>query len=184
MTSPIQERVQRELQKLVGLQLVVARRGADLRGFHFGELRAEAGKTFGDLVLHVTSAWRIDGPDGVVTGRSDVWRPAEPLWGEDFARWDWERDGNLQDHRISEWLGVPYVLGDAVLRDPASRPVVLTARAAPFGGAEIDLSRGYCLTLFTDGIAGGEWRLFRSGDDAPHFVMRGGQIEDEEEDPA
>jgi hypothetical protein len=118
----------------------------------------------------------------VLTGRSDLWEPAEPLQGADLERWDWERDGNLQDRRLGEWLGVPDEPGkhgDIVLPDPASRPVVLAARATPFGGAEIDLSGGYRLTLFTGGSAGEDWRLFRKAD-AAHFVVGGGRIEDPE----
>jgi hypothetical protein len=130
-------------------------------------------------VLHVQCPWRVDGPDGVLTGRSDLCEPVEPLQGEDFERWDYERDGNLQDRRIGEWLG-PHDRRAGSRPAPEDRPVVLAVRATPFGGAEIDLSGGYRLILFPAGSTGEDWRLFRPGDrDSPHFVVAGGRIEED-----
>lgn len=77
MPSTTEERVQQELQKLVGLELTATARAADMRGFHFGELRRYRGRTVGGFALHVQCAWRIEGPDGVVTGRSGLWEPVE-----------------------------------------------------------------------------------------------------------
>lgn len=183
MPSTMQERVQQELQKLVGLGLAATARAADLRGFHFGELRPYRDKTVGEFALHVQCAWRIDGPDGVLTGRSDLWEPAkEGIVGPDLERWGHERDGNLQDKRVAEWLGHHDPRAGSHL-EVENRPVVLAARATPFGGAEIDLSGDYRLTLFPAGSAGEDWRLFRprdSEEDAPHFVVAGGRIEDPE----
>lgn len=100
MPSSTQERMQQELQKLVGLDLAATARAANLRGFHFGELRRYRDRTVGEFALHVQCAWRIDGPDSALTGRSDLWQPAE---GVGWERWDYERDGNLQE-RIAGWL--------------------------------------------------------------------------------
>lgn len=180
--STTEERVQRELQKLVGLELTAVGRSADLRGFHFGELRPHRNVMVGELALHVQCAWRIEGPDGVRTGRSDLWQPALDLWGDDFARWDHERDGNLQDKRVAEWLGHHDPRPGACL-EARSRPVVLAARATPCGGAEIDFSEGSRLTLFSAGSTGEDWRLFRPDDgdeDASHFVVAGGRVADAE----
>jgi hypothetical protein len=182
MPSTTEECVQQALRKLVGLELTATARSADLRGFHFGELRPYRDRTVGEFALHLQCAWRIEGPGGVLTGRSDLWQPALDLWGADLERWDYEQDGNLQDKRIAEWLGH---------RDPRPRvrpeagsgPVVLAARATPCGGAEIDFSGGCRLTLFPAGSAGEDWRLFRPGDgdeDAPHFVVAGGRVADAE----
>ena len=71
---------------------------------------------------------------------------------------------------MAEWLGEG---------PSASPPVVLAVRATPHGGAEIDLSDGCRLTLFPAGTVGEDWRLFRPGDDAPHFVVSGGRVEDD-----
>ena len=53
MPSSTQERMQQELQKLVGLDLAATARAADLRGFHFGELRRYRDRTVGEFALHV-----------------------------------------------------------------------------------------------------------------------------------
>jgi hypothetical protein len=173
-------RVQRELRSIVGLELAVTRRAADLRGFHFGELRPRGeGKCSGEIVLHVQCAWRIEGPDGgLLTGRADLWEPTEGVDAVDLESWDYDRDGNLQDKRIAGWLG--HHKDRMGSRPPAgNRPVVLAARATPFGGAEIDFSDGYRLALFPAGSVGEDWRLFRAGDvDAPHFVVAGGRVQD------
>lgn len=182
MASTTEMRVHEELQKLVGLELTATARAADMRSFHFGELRMRRGKTVGRLALNVQCAWRVEGPGGVLTGRADLWEPTEALRGDDLERWDHERDGNLQDQRIAEWLGHQDPRAGACL-DVADPPIVLAARATPFGGAEIDLSGGYRLTLFPAGSAGEDWRLFRPSDgeeDTPHFVVTGGRIEDPE----
>lgn len=179
MATTVEERVRQELQKLVGLELAATARAADLRGFHFGELRPYRGRTVGEFALHVQCAWRIEGPDGILAGRSDLWEPTEELRGDDFKRWDYERAGNLQDKRIAEWLGHQDPRAGACL-DSENPPVVLAARATPFGGAEIDLSGGYRLTLFPAGSVGEDWRLFRPGnddEDAPHVVVAGGRVE-------
>ena len=171
--SATRERVRQELQKLVGLELATTNRAADLRGFHFSDRREGHDRIAEDLALHIQCPWRIDGPAGVLTGRSDLWQPVEPLQGESLERWDYERDGNLQDRRVADWLGQQDERRVSN-STPENRLIVLAARATPYGGAEIDLSGGYCLSLFPAGSIGEEWRLFRLGDDAPHFVVEGG----------
>lgn len=182
------ERVHQELQKLVGLELVVANRAADMLDLGFGRLIPkvsrrrpdEEPRLVGEVALHVQCPWRVEGPDGLVTGRGDLWEPVEPLFGAAFESWDWERDGNLQDRRMAEWLDLP----DLPRRDPRAgkavrRLTVVAARATPFEGAEIELAEGYRLVLFPHDTRGESWRLFRTGrdpdDDTPHFVCGGGR---------
>lgn len=178
MSSSTEERVQQALRKLVGLELTATARWPDLRGFHFGELRPYRGRTVGEFALHVQCVWRVEGPGGMLTGWYDLWEPALDLRGDDLECWDHERDGNLQDRRIAEWLGhrAPH---PEVCREAGSRPVVLAARATTCGGAEIDFSDGCRLTLFPAGSVGEDWRLFRPGDgdkEVPHFVVAGGRV--------
>lgn len=144
MSSTTEDRVQQTSRKLVGLELTAVGRSADLRGFHFGELRPHRNVMVGELALHVHCAWRIEGPDGVRTGRSDLWQPTLDLWDDDLKRWDHERDGNLQDKRLAECL------------DAESRPSVPAARAMPCGGAELDLSGGWHPTLKTRTMVSGK----------------------------
>jgi hypothetical protein len=73
--STTAEKILSHLQPLIGLQLTIARRGADMRGFHFGPIRVVEGGTVGDYALHVQCPWRIEGSQGIVTGRSDLWEP-------------------------------------------------------------------------------------------------------------
>lgn len=109
----------------------------------------------------------------MITGQSDLWEPAEEIGGINLMCWDHERDGNLQDKRGAEWLGHHDPRAGACL-DAEHPPVVLAARATPFGGAEIDLSGGCRLTLFPAGSAGEDWRLFRPGGRRGRPALRDG----------
>ena len=171
------------MQRLVGLELAAAARAADMLSLHFGPLslrhRRGGDVLMGRLALHVQCPWRIEGPDGLVTGRADVWEPVEPLIGEAFENWDWERDGNLQDRRMAEWLGIPDLPREDPRAGVADRPrTVLAARATPYEGAEIDLAGGYRLVLFPAGTRGEEWRMFLvdGPEEVPHFVAGGGRF--------
>ncbi len=70
-------------------------------GLHFGEIRPHhSGEgTVGDYVLHVQCAWRLDGPQGTVTGRDDLWIYAGP--GERPAAWSYEDGLSLQDRELA-----------------------------------------------------------------------------------
>jgi hypothetical protein len=166
MPLSVEALVRQALEQLVGQPLADRARTLDMLTLGFGRLRPYEGRTVAELALHVQCSWRVDGPEGIVTGRADFWEPADDK--VDRASWDNDRDPNLQDRRMAEWLG----------EGPSgSGPVVLAVRATPHGGAEIDLSDGCRLTLFPAGTVGEDWRLFRPGDDASHFVVRGGRVE-------
>jgi hypothetical protein len=91
------------LSQIVGLPLTAARRAADMRTFQFGILRPVDRGSVGDFALHVQCPWRIDGPDGIVTGRLDLWEPVEDNAPFD-ENWDYEKSPNLQDARLERWL--------------------------------------------------------------------------------
>ena len=78
------------LSQIIGLPLTAARRAADMRTFQFGTLRPVERGSVGDFALHVQCPWRIEGPDGIVTGRLDLWEPVEENapFDED---WDYEK---------------------------------------------------------------------------------------------
>jgi hypothetical protein len=166
-----------QLQPLIGLPLAVARRAADLRNFQFGAMRTVEGGSVGDWALHIQCPWRIEGPEGLVTGRSDLWRPVEKHEGFDWDTWDYEQ-GNLQDHCISALL---------VGADPGSRSLVNTTgglfvqqvTADDFGGAVISLSGGYRIAMFPAGSRGEDWRVFQPETEKEHFVIRAGIVETE-----
>ena len=162
---PTSQQVLAALSQVIGLPLTAARRGADMRTFQFGTLRPEDRGSIGDFALHVQCPWRIEGPDGIVTGRLDLWEPVD-----DNARfdenWDYGKSPNLQDARLERWL----------TRDQLSL-VVKSVDADEFGGAAISFGQGFVLRLFPAGTRGEDWRLFQPKTDAPHLVISGGAVE-------
>jgi hypothetical protein len=176
--TTIADEITAHLQPLVGLKLSIARRAADLRGFHFGRIRRIERGTSGEYVLHIQCPWRIEGPEGIVTGRLDLWEPAQDSPDIDWETWDYEENENLQDRRISELLKG---------YDPDTRSfvnatgwfVVETVQGDMYGGAVITLSGGFRLVLFPAGSESEDWRIFRPKTDEPHFVITGGKIEDQ-----
>lgn len=120
------------------------------------------GGLIGDFALHVQCPWRIERPDGIVTGRLDLWEPVtdNAPFDED---WDCEKGPNLRDALVKQWLAQH----ESVL-------VVTSVEADEFGGAAISFNQGFLLRLFPAGTRGEDWRLFRPKTDAPHFVVSGG----------
>jgi len=173
--NAVADQVQQHLRPLIGLPLSVTRRTADLRNFQFGEMKAVGIGTVGEWALHIQCPWRIEGPQGIVTGRSDLWKPAVIHGDVDWDSWDYEK-GNLQDKRIFDLLGG---------LDPEPRSysnttgslIVESVTADDFGGAAIHLSGGYRLVLFPAGSEGEDWRVFRPATGEPHFVISGGTVE-------
>lgn len=163
--SPVSQQVIAALSQIIGLPLTAARRAADMRMFQFGTLRPVDRGSIGDFALHVQCPWRIEGPEGIVTGRLDLWEPLEDNAQFD-ENWDYEKGPNLQDARVDQWL-----------TRHESRLVVKSVEADEFGGAAISLDQGFVLRLFPAGTRGEDWRLFRPQTDAPHFVVAGGLIE-------
>lgn len=173
--STLAETIGRQLTPLVGLRLAVARRAADLRVLHFGQMHVVDRGSVGDYALHIQCPWRLEGSTGIVTGRSDLWEPIEPLHGGDLEAWRYEH-GNLQDLRIQGCLGgQDPTTGSSA--NAGSLLVVESVAGDNFGGAELRMSGGYRLVLFPDGSRGEDWRLFDPNTDDPHFVIWGGKIE-------
>jgi hypothetical protein len=157
------------LSQIVGLPLTAARRAADMRTFQFGTLRSVERGSVGDFALHVQCPWRIEGPDGIVTGRLDLWEPVEDNAPFDES-WDYETAPNLQDARLERWLA-----------GNETALVVKGVDADKFGGAAISLGQDFVLRLFPAGTRGEDWRLFRPKTGGPHFVIIGGTVDSEEE---
>lgn len=85
------------LSQIIGLPLTEAGRAADMRTFEFGTLRpGDRGGSVGDFALHVQCPWRIERPDGIVTGRLDLREPVTDNVPFD-ENWDYEKWPNLQD---------------------------------------------------------------------------------------
>jgi len=164
-----------QLKPLIGRRLAIARRAADLRNFQFGQIRAVERGTVGEYALHIQCPWRLEGPDGILTGRDDLWQPAETIEDADWDSWHYERNKNLQDRQLGALLGGH----DPVTRSFVNQTehlVVGEVRADNCGGVMILLSGGYRLVLFPAGLRGEDWRFFRPGTEEPHFVIAGGRI--------
>src|SRR4051794_21768778 len=89
-------RIEEALRSLVGLKLSSTHRAADMRIFSFGEITtSDIGGTRAKYGLHVQCPWRIDGPDGIITGRRDLWdHISGKLMPDD---WEPQRNDNVQD---------------------------------------------------------------------------------------
>ncbi len=75
-----------------------------MRVLHFGRIRKVEKGTVGEYALDIQCPWRIEGPEGIVTRRSDLWEAAEDPPDIDWETWDYEENENLQDRRIGEML--------------------------------------------------------------------------------
>ncbi|MDP9311233.1 MAG: hypothetical protein M3R24_10155 [Chloroflexota bacterium] len=157
------------LHALVGLRLAAVNRAADMRVFQFGTLRAVAGRTVPDFALHIQCPWRIQQGDRLITGRSDLWQPADSTNSIDWDTWNYDANANLQDAKLKEMLG-----GDG----PATRTIenqtdhllVETVAMDAFRGITISFSGGYQLVVFPAGVRGEQWRLFQPTAEQPHLV--------------
>jgi hypothetical protein len=174
--TTIADEITAHLQPLVGLMLSIARRAADMRVLHFGPIRQVEKGTVGDYALHVQCPWRLEGPQGIVTGRTDLWEPAEDRSGIDWDTWDYDQNENLQDKLVGELLG-GYDPQTRSFVNPGDRLVVEAVQGDMYGGTTIALSGGFRLVLFPGGSCGEDWRIFQPGIYESHFVIAGGRVE-------
>lgn len=175
----IAEQIASKLQPLMGLKLTIARRAADLRGFHFGEIRRVPKGTVGDYALHIQCPWRLEDGNGIITGRSDLWEPAEDTSNIDWDIWDYDKNENLQDKLIADVLG-GYDPDTRSFVNNGSYLIVEDIFTDNYGGVILFLSGGYRLVIFPAGSEGEDWRLLTGpGSGGHHFVISGGKIESE-----
>src|SRR5262245_59963851 len=99
------QRIPESVVALKGLQLSIARRAADMRVFHFGRVAITDKGSVGEFALHIQCPWRIEGPAGIVTGRSDLWQPVAANVDIDLDTWDYDADGNVQDEQLGALIG-------------------------------------------------------------------------------
>jgi hypothetical protein len=160
----VAESAREHLEPLTGLRLSASYRAADMRVFHFGEMRAVDRGNVGEYALHVQCPWRIETKDQIITGRSDLFKPAEEPENFDWASWDWDGNETLQDRLVSELL--------------ARTELVVQYLDTNFhGGAILNLSAGYALVLFPASSRGEDWRVFKPKSGEHHFVVSGGREE-------
>lgn len=156
-----------DLGGLVGLQLSVIRRAADMVMLHFGPMRPHASGrgTVGDYALHVQCPWRLDGPTETITGRDDLWEYGGP--GEGPEDWTYDKGRSLQDERLTAYFGSPDHKGGWLIEKP--RLLVVTVEASPRGDLNISLSEDHELIVFPAGTGEESWRFFATAGD--HHVV-------------
>jgi len=113
-----------------------------------------------DCYLHVQCPWRLEGPRGIVTGRSDLWQPADPeepgWWEKKYEEYRTLRDSRLEEfHREIE--AIP-----AGLR-------LLSLRAGSSGDLDLHFSGDWRILVFPDSSRSECWRFFRKSGE--HFVV-------------
>ncbi len=176
----IADEIRIHLKPLVGSRLSGTTRAADMRCFRFGEIRQTQEGSFSEYTLQVQCPWRIEGPAGIVTGRSDLWEPVEDSPDIDWEAWDFDENQNLQDRLIETFLQ-GYDLQTGSFNDETDKLVVEAVSGDAYGGATLTFFGGCRLAIFPAGTGGEDWRIFRPGTDEPHFVIAGGKIETGEE---
>jgi hypothetical protein len=163
------DKITTHLIPVIGLQLTIARRAGSLRNFQFGPIRRIDGGTVGSFALHLQCPWRLEGPQGIVTGSSDLDEPADETAQVDWDTWDYDTDANLQDAKLAEVLQG---------YDPSTRSIVNhtsiffveSGQADVSGGMVLSLTGGYRLVIFPAGSRGEHWRLFQPDSAQPHLV--------------
>lgn len=176
LMSQIVDRIEQQLTLLIALPLSITHRAADMRIFHFGEVHTDDKGSFAQYAIHVQCAWRIEGPGDIITGRSDLWEPAQTGPDFDWKSWDYDTSENLQDHKLSRFLN-DHTPGTYSAPLPAARLIVERIEADTYGGATIHFSGNYRLRIFPAGSEGEDWRIFEPNRQKPHFVIAGGKIE-------
>jgi hypothetical protein len=135
---------------------------------HFGDVRAHVSGdgTVGAFALHVQCPWRLDGPNGTVTGRDDLWEYAGP--GERPLNWSPEDGSSLQDQKFANLF----------IRDESTRSwvnesdefSVIAAQQASRGDVSLHLANGHEILLFPASCIHEAWRLFAT-DGERHVVF-------------
>jgi hypothetical protein len=147
-----------------------------MRVLHFGTMRPapisdlpslknKPRGSIGDFALHIQCPWRIETDHKILTGRADLWEPLERPEGFSYDEWDYERDGNVQDRRIEQFM----TNNDNLLVES----ITIQSNSS----FTIAFNSGYRLVVFPSGSTGEDWRFFRPNSDESHLVVSGGAIE-------
>ncbi|MDN7240755.1 hypothetical protein QWY14_03090 [Planococcus sp. N028] len=166
--------IEKETEKLAGLKLRYLGRASNLLWLGFGDLidvvRRGETEELAEFALHVQCAWRITKASTIYVGSHDFYVPSSK-WEGDMEDFYWDIQGNNRFDERVRWL----------MRSIKSGLVVENIEADTFGGLTVYLSNDYTLEIFPNSSETGDysesWRLFRSGDDSPHFVVSGQRIE-------
>lgn len=162
--------IERALEALVGLPVWDAGRAGAMLWVQMGGKHVRApdergARVVGEYALHVSCAWRLVGPDGILVASGDMFTPADPDSDPETFAWD-ERGANWCDVRLRAFV-------EATAESPL--PVV-SATADEMGGVRLTLAEGIALEVFPDSshaehVETEFWRLFQPGQPSPHVVV-------------
>jgi hypothetical protein len=163
------EKIESYLNVLKGLALSVARQLAATRGFHFGQIyTTPQGASWGDYILHISCAWRIENDDGIIVGLDDYWDPpGEEAWHED---WNKETDQNLLDLKLAD-LFKDFSSETKSFVNQTGELVVESVEATEFGDLSIHLTGGYKIKIFTSHSEDENWVFFNGEHNPNEFFM-------------
>ena len=150
-----------------------ASRAANMLALQFGKQSSPgtAEQPTGEYALHVSCAWRLSSPTGILVASGDLFTPADA--DAELETFDWDVPGaNWWDARMG-------ALADA---QAASPPTVNTFVADALGGFRLVLSGLMELDVFPDSAPAPHveteyWRLLRPGHPDPHVVVGTSGIE-------
>ena len=165
---------QTALEQLLGKKLAIWRRAADMLVLHFGKVRSEGDKSWGEYALHVQCPWRLLQDGGMFTGCADLFKMREKITGPAYTKWYQEGNwsDNLLEHRLLSILSSDSI--SRSLENTTDGLVVEKVEASAIGDARLYLSGDYVWECFADGVRGEYWRLLdMEHEDRKHFVVSG-----------
>lgn len=162
------------LSSLQGKRLSSASNAGNMKLFGFGaHLVPEAG-LLEEFALHISCPWRIEGPEGVVTGFQDFYEKGaattDPSWIPTG------KGGSLQDEILSNVLGLPSSPQQA--QGASSGALYVTSvQVSRLSDLQIDFTQHFRLITFACATIGENWRFFCPFGDEPHCVLDGIDLE-------
>lgn len=172
--STLSERIESEMQVLLGQPLSGCWRVSNMQIFEFGPQRKYLNRKGeqvqgSDFRLHVQCRWRVVDGVQILFARDDLLHPAnEATPIDDF---DWDKEASVLDVAQRSWF-------DTHRANPLK---VVQVAGDQYGGCRIDLEENVTLELFPCDSGRGEysehWRLLGHRQDGTHFVVTGDGIE-------
>jgi hypothetical protein len=168
--------VKEEIERALAAPVWDAGRAGAMLWVQLGGKRVRApdergARVVGEYALHVSCAWRLVSPDGILVASGDMFTPADADSDPETFAWD-ERGANWCDVRLRAFV-------EATADSPL--PVV-SATADEMGGVRLALAEGITLEVFPDSshaehVETEFWRLLQPGLALPHFVVGSARID-------
>ncbi|SMH45406.1 hypothetical protein [Mesorhizobium australicum] len=157
------------LESLVGLRLSIIRRVVDMLILHFGairETRTRKGKLayVGELSVHISGSWRIDGPEKTIVGQEDLHAFAG---AEKPDNWTYKK-GNT---RLDAKLDATFPFDAQGWRPSDAGFTVASVDMSRYGDLSIGFVNNFAIRAFPSYTEYECWRLFEPGGKSDHLVV-------------